>query len=45
MAKDNQTIKEDTPVVKTEKKVITCSCSEDIGRDIRCIQHGDPDKI
>ena len=45
MAKDNQHIKEDVPVVKIEKKVVKCSCSEDIGRDIRCIEHGDSDKI
>ena len=42
MTKDNEAIREDTPVVlDTKKKVAKCSCSEDIGRDIRCVQHGD----
>ena len=43
MTKDNEAIREDTPVVlATKEKVVKkCSCSESIGRDIRCVQHGD----
>jgi len=28
-----------------EKKTSSCSCSEDIGRNIRCPSHGDPNKL
>jgi hypothetical protein len=30
---------------KEVKKVKKCSCNEDIGRNIRCPDHGDLDKI
>jgi len=40
-----EVIKEDTPTVVIKEITKTCSCNKDIGRDIRCCDHGDPDKI
>jgi|LWDU01.1.fsa_nt_gi hypothetical protein len=46
MTKDKtEAIKEDTPTVVIKEIAKTCSCNESIGRDIRCSDHGDPDKI
>ena len=28
-----------------EKKTSSCACNEEIGRNIYCKSHGDPDKI
>jgi hypothetical protein len=47
MTKDNEAIRENIPVVlATKEKVVKkCSCSESTGRDIKCVDHGDRDKI
>ena len=46
MTKDKtEVIKEDSPTVVKKEITKTCSCNEDIGRDIRCVDHGDLDKI
>jgi len=40
-----EAIKEDTPTVVIKEIAKTCSCSKETGRDIKCCDHGDPDKI
>jgi len=45
MTKDKfETIRE-TPTIVKKEIVKTCSCNKDIGRNIKCPDHGDPDKI
>ena len=45
MTKDKfETIRE-TPTIVKKEIVKTCSCNQDTGRNIRCPDHGDPDKI
>ena len=46
MTKDKtEAIKEYVPEPKAKEIVKTCSCNQDIGRNIRCPDHGDSDKI
>lgn len=45
MTKDKfETIRE-TPTIIKKEIVKSCSCDQDIGRNIRCSDHGDLDKI
>jgi hypothetical protein len=37
--------KTETGKKEVSKPVKACSCNEDIGRNIRCPDHGDADKI
>ena len=34
----------DKPHTHDKKKTSSCSCNEEIGRNIRCSSHGDSDK-
>ncbi len=45
MTKDKTETIRETPTVVKKEIVKSCSCNQDIGRDIRCRDHGDPDKI
>ena len=45
MTKDKFEAIRETPTIIKKEIVKTCSCNKDIGRNIRCPDHGDPDKI
>jgi len=46
MTKNKHEAKREDPPTIVEKEVAkTCSCSKETGRDIKCCDHGDPDKI
>ena len=46
MSKDKiEAIRENTPTMIKKEVAKPCSCIQDTVRDIRCPDHGDPDKI